>query len=102
VFSGRPNPRWQLDANSVHTLQRLHARLSAGREPVEEPGGLGYRGFVYVLEAESLRAIRGHIIGGRTMLEDPQLSVERFLLGLVPSEFATLRDRIRRELNLAD
>jgi hypothetical protein len=44
VFSGRPNPRWQLTAEQINQLED---RLTGLREitPVEIPNQLGYRGF---------------------------------------------------------
>jgi hypothetical protein len=99
AFSGRPNPRWQLDAKDTEELLRLQSRLevSAGR-PVEPPG-LGYRGFVYRDATGACRAYKGVVLTPKGVLADPSYSVERFLLERVPEEFAPLRQRIVAELS---
>ena len=45
VFSGRPNPTWELSAEEGTALARLMADLPSGVAPPSE-GRLGYRGFV--------------------------------------------------------
>jgi len=45
VFSGRPNPGWQLSPAEVRDLKEKLAGLPRCDQPVSEPA-LGYRGFV--------------------------------------------------------
>jgi hypothetical protein len=45
VFSGRPNPAWDLSPDEEAELARLIAGLPPSRRSLDE-GGLGYRGFV--------------------------------------------------------
>jgi hypothetical protein len=45
VYSGRPNPTWDLSAQDVAELSRRMADLPHSRQPFVE-GGLGYGGFV--------------------------------------------------------
>lgn len=45
VYSGRPNPSWQLDGQDVAELQRRLTNLPRRRQSFVE-GGLGYGGFV--------------------------------------------------------
>ena len=98
IFSGRPNPHWELDARDGGELLRLQAELKlAGQAPPQLPG-LGYRGFSWVDEAGPCRAFRGLVTTGTSTLADPELSIERFLLDRLPDEFASLRDDIRASL----
>ncbi len=90
VYSGRPNPRWELtDQQAAELLKRLEAA-----QPV--PGdstsfdGLGYRGFVVKAEGggmggfEEIRVFQGKVVGirksGTVVFQDPQHSVEAWLL----------------------
>ena len=45
VFSGRPNPTWNLSQDEGRELTRLHRQLPAQAPPTSLPEGLGYRGF---------------------------------------------------------
>jgi hypothetical protein len=45
MFSGRPNPSWQLSADEATQLARRLTGLPAAAEPAEQPV-LGYRGLV--------------------------------------------------------
>src|SRR5688572_16669026 len=44
VFSGRPNPRWQLSADEAEDLEN-HLGGLPQTNPAEIPAPLGYRGF---------------------------------------------------------
>jgi hypothetical protein len=47
IFSGRPNPRWTLDAREeAELVERLLDRTVPYVEPMDTDGYLGYRGFV--------------------------------------------------------
>ena len=60
AFSGRPNPRWELDYADSNTLRALIAGLPASSEAPAEPAGLGYRGFICIDAGERfLEALRG-------------------------------------------
>lgn len=97
IFSGRPNPRWALDGPAAERLRELHARLRLFEGSPPEPPGLGYRGFVYEFDGASWRAYAGYITrsDGMTATEP---SVERYLLGVLPSPYGDLRPRIEAEL----
>jgi hypothetical protein len=45
IFSGRPNPSWELSAEEATELAKRLIPLSKAEEHSEE-GGLGYRGFL--------------------------------------------------------
>lgn len=98
VFSGRPNPRWQLDEHIEQQLRELHRRLAPSASPHAEPPGLGYRGFCYTLDGVTWRARNGFVVGPDRVLHDPDRSVERLVLDQLPGEYGDLRSRLAREL----
>jgi hypothetical protein len=98
VFSGRPNPRWELDEQSSQQLRQLEARLTSTSQTAVEPPGLGYRGFVHSDGGGQVRAYRGLVRTPREVLADPSFSVEKFLLDRLPAEYAEMRARIAEEL----
>jgi hypothetical protein len=98
AFSGRPNPRWELDDAGSERLRALIARLSAASGAPAEPAGLGYRGFICIDASERLRAFKGHVIKPGVVLADPSLRVEKFLLDRLPPELQELGMRVAAEL----
>ena len=97
VFSGRPNPRWELGEAARHQLQKLLTRLApAGAAP--DPPALGYRGFCWNDASGAYRAFGGYLRTPRTTFDDPSVSIEQFLLEQLPPEFEFLRARIFGEL----
>jgi len=98
IFSGRPNPRWELDEGATGELRRLLRRLVRSTAAPPEPPGLGYRGFVWMEGRDSVRAYKGYVRGHRAVYADPSMAVEKFLLKVLPKEFEPLRRRIAPEL----
>lgn len=98
VFSGRPNPRWELDEQRSEQLRQLEAHLTSALQAPLEPPGLGYRGFLYSDVRGQVRAYRGYVRTPREVLADPTFSVEKFLLDQLPAEYAELRASIAAEL----
>jgi hypothetical protein len=94
IFSGRPNPRWELDERAADALRDLVSRLEVTSTTLPEPPGLGYRGFVVADDGEKFRAFRGYIARDGVVLGDPTASIERFLLDRLPAEVQDLRGRI--------
>jgi hypothetical protein len=99
VFSGRPNPRWELDETRSRKLRQLQSRLKATSRARAEPPALGYRGFWYSDATGRVRAYRGHVEIAGAVFADPSFSIERYLLDQVPVEFAALCRRIVSELS---
>lgn len=98
VFSGRPNPRWEIDGLRSQELLQLQRRLKViSREPPEPPA-LGYRGFCYSDATGPVRVYFGYVRTAREVLADPSFDIERYLLDQVPGEFADLRKRIASEI----
>src|SRR5215475_2806090 len=101
VFSGRPNPRWELDESSSQKLRYLQSRLTNARESPPGVPGLGYRGFLYADPNGPVRAYRGYVTTARAVLADPSFSIEQYLLNQMPSDYATLRRKIASEITRA-
>lgn len=102
VFSGRPNPRLELDEQQVKTLRELQHKLSATNHPPSVAPGLGYAGFSYTDREGLVVAYDGYLRIGRRVLDDPTMSVERFLLDQLPEELASVRDRIRVQVDRSE
>lgn len=94
IWSGRPNPRWELDASSVERLRVAQAGLEPAGGPPPEPPGLGYRGFRYVLDGGEWRAFAGTVSGPEGALRDPDRRIERQLLETLPVADQDLRARV--------
>ena len=98
VFSGRPNPRWELDEPHSQRLLQIQNQLQASDRVPMEPPALGYRGFWYSDENGRVHAYHGYVRSAQAVFADPSFSIERYLLDQVPMEFAALRTRIAKEL----
>lgn len=96
IFSGRPNPAWELGPGEREELDALVARLSPSSDRAPELG-LGYRGFTFDLSGP-VRAFGGYVSEPGAILADPERSVERYLLDRLPAELADLRPAIQAEL----
>jgi hypothetical protein len=96
IFSGRANPRWQLDGRATRRLRQLHAGLAVSSTSPPEPPGLGYRGFKYTLDDVTWRAFGGYVIREGTAALNP--AVERYLLQCLPDSHRDLRPRIESAL----
>lgn len=94
VFSGRPNPRWELNAPWREELQRLQSRLLVSSQAPLEPPALGYRGFRYSDADGPVQVYRGFVRTTRAVLNDPAHTIERYLLDLIPADLLALRSRI--------
>jgi hypothetical protein len=59
VFSGRPNPSWELDpSESRELLKQLSPLPEADKNKAEFNDGLGYRGFIItIVEADKTNSI---------------------------------------------
>jgi hypothetical protein len=88
VFSGRPNPMWELSAADTAALLDVIAALPP-TSPLDLPMPLGYRGFLVSLTAPEsgtemvIHAFQGTVESrgdGTTYYADPGRQVERWLL----------------------
>lgn len=99
IFSGRPNPEWQLDEAAAGEVRRRLVALRPSPTRAADPPGLGYRGFTCTDPGDTWRVFKGTVIRRTDVLADPGMTIERFLLDSLPAEYANLRPRIARELS---
>jgi hypothetical protein len=103
IFSGRPNPRWELSEADNAWLTRLLESLEgvAGRASPSPPG-LGYRGF-RLRDAAGMTwsAYGGLVQSPDGLVADPNRRIERFLLDHMPANYEDLRSSIESELGQA-
>ena len=95
IFSGRPNPRWELDDSAARAVLEIEWGLSATSGALRQPPPLGYRGFLYAPRGEGTRrAFLGRVERRDGVLDDPDCSIEQMLLRSLPQDFAGLAERI--------
>ena len=60
IFSGRPNPSWQLSPERAAELAAKLQGLSEKTQPAQDPG-LGYRGFTLRDGSRTVRIFQGRV-----------------------------------------
>jgi|GEM_PF-920304 hypothetical protein len=90
LFSGRPNPTWQLAPNDIQALQDDLAPLPLRAIPATTFDGLGYRGFIVRMIGDPQRdtltirvyhdIVRIEHSGTTTVYEDVTQKVEHLLM----------------------
>lgn len=98
LFSGAPNPRWQIPCARADAFVQAFAGLVPAPGAAIAAPGLGYRGFVVAMDCPGLPEAALRVFGdlverdGR-VYRDPDRRLERFLIEsaapIVPAE--TLR-----------
>lgn len=89
VYSGRPDPEWQVPAALVERLMALWTRLPLATRPPAMPPALGYRGVSIVGPGDTrLTGYHGTIVreapDSRTVRVDEHAEWERALLESAP------------------
>jgi hypothetical protein len=84
LFSGRPNPGWELSPEQARIVRELVARLTPSPTPREAYDGLGYRGFVLTEDGRSISVFREDVLleegGKRESRHDSRRELEGLLL----------------------
>ncbi|MEO8554609.1 MAG: class I SAM-dependent methyltransferase [Kofleriaceae bacterium] len=84
IYSGRPDPSWDLDPVAERELvRRVGALAPAAAAPAPAPG-LGYRGFAVVSGDLELQVCGDRVSMAGRALADPTASVEAWLLATSP------------------
>ena len=111
VFSGRPNPSWELTGKQPTEFLTLLGSLEPVGSAPTASEGLGYRGFLVTAQGETMsgfdriRVFRGMAIanrgGGTEVFRDRQHSLESWLLetGRAHMEQGTA-EYVRKEIEL--
>jgi hypothetical protein len=95
LFSGRPNPTWDLDHRSAQQLQQLIESLPPTHLPPPEPPGLGYRGFRVSVGDRSYWVWGSHVVvAPGDHRQDLDRKAETFLLDHLPAEHSDLRELV--------
>jgi len=84
IFSGQPNPTWELSAEQQRELERRVTALVRQKVPARIFDGLGYRGMIVRERGNpnpSLRVGSGSLVRGDTVYEDPGRAFEAWLVG---------------------
>lgn len=107
LYSGRPNPRFRLDAAAATELLRRLSTLHPSSVPPAPPAGLGYRGLRVDVGTDHPPITRILVSGGSVLvreetgrerrLHDPGRALERWLIDLGagvldPGTIAVIRD----------
>ena len=100
VFSGRPNPTWQLADVDARRLAELVVGLARVPGSAPQPPALGYRGFLVALPGGRYRVWGPHVFAPDDHRADPARTVERFLADRLPAEHGDLRSLIESEATL--
>jgi hypothetical protein len=92
IFSGRPNPTWELTPDQSRDLARLHGSLKPASAQKTLPDGLGYRGF----HLRSFQKFDETVVwtdvvqaqqrGESKQWADPGRTLEKFLLSTAGSQ----------------
>lgn len=91
VFSGMPNPRWQLDAADSIAIRDQLAKLAPASKGFTPINRLGYRGFIVEMtdsasgKASTISVYRQSVVqradGVAVVYDDPAKSIEQILIG---------------------
>jgi hypothetical protein len=98
MFSGRPNPTWDLPAAVEQEIAHLEDELRESRRAAPEPPPLGYRGLVYGEDDNRRRVFDGVVTTNERSYDDPGRRIERLLVATMPGSFSELRDHLPDEL----
>ena len=87
IFSGRPNPSFQLDQAATARLLQLLDNIQRGRGAAAPRDGLGFRGFVVSIEGNpDIRVSGTAVVSGTDEFTDSSRAVERLLLSKMLDE----------------
>lgn len=109
IFSGRPNPTWDLDPDDTQKILEILSTLAPSQFPPAKNDGLGYRGFVLrpdtVIDFDYTTVFRSTVTlqaGDRQkVLYDQGQTIERQLLLSGRAKLtAALYQAIEREINI--
>jgi hypothetical protein len=100
IFSGQPNPRWELSREQARILQEKLLLLPARSGPAHMFDGLGYRG-VIVHDVDEQRSYMkvgfGWVVRSESVYEDQGRMLERWLLSTGKGR---IDDRLLAAINL--
>lgn len=88
IFSGRPNPKWELGRTDLVALLTLLRQTKKVKTRVDTSDGLGFRGFKVSFATRGGQRelyVRGNSVSdGAKRFSDDHKTIEKFLLGKMP------------------
>jgi hypothetical protein len=87
LFSGRPNPSFELDRQATHELVGLLSNLKRSDVKAARPDGLGFRGLAVTIEGRPQLFVSGSaVFADPEQFADQARTIERFLLSKMPDD----------------
>ena len=90
VFSGRPNPMWELRRTDLTALLRLLEKARKVKTAAGAADGLGFRGFKVSFTTRGTQRelhVKGNFVSdGPKRFSDDHKTIEKFLLAKMPPE----------------
>jgi hypothetical protein len=87
LFSGRPNPSFELDQSATHELLGLLGNMKRSQVKVPPGDGLGFRGFAVSVKGQPQVYVSGSVVSaGPQQFVDSSRMIERFLLSKMPED----------------
>lgn len=87
LFSGRPNPSFELDPQATGELIGLIATMKRSQLTAAPQDGLGFRGFIVSVEGHPQLHVSGPAVSsGSEQFVDESRTIEKFLLSRIPPE----------------
>ena len=93
VFSGQPNPRWQLTKEQTAIFEKVFDASNQKGNWQEPSVLLGYRGCMIEIDGNDWFVFKGNISqqsDSRVSRQDPSRSIEKFILQSAPSKWNAL------------
>jgi hypothetical protein len=99
LFSGRPNPEWQLTATQMDTWQSLWEAAISSDIPIAPLHNLGYTGCKLQTNREAYWFVVNGLVGFYAKQEtifkkDTDAVMELFLLNTAPNEVKTILQKL--------
>jgi hypothetical protein len=108
IFSGRPNPSWELSQSQNYEFLKQISKLESGANLQFDSSkySLGYRGFIveeertsFVRRVEAYQGIVKVVENDSTYtLEDKEYSIEMWLLQTTPQGLSDIVKYVKQEL----
>jgi hypothetical protein len=87
IFSGRPDPTWEVPEEEAERIVSVWERLPPAREPAKDSPALGYRGcWLRARDERWWDAVGGVVTSGGDARADVGGSVERAILATAPDD----------------
>ena len=93
IFSGRPNPAFDLRGEEASHLRALLEQSREAVHPTPRQPGLGFRGFLIRFDhssAPQYRVIDDIVVKGNEAFRDPTRETQNYIVSLLPASMRAL------------